>query len=84
MKSNHKLRRDALNVLVGVGLYLPKKRSICEEAIIKRAGGLRTEYFKRVPEVGVRAWLVQGKKKDLLVWDNGNGWYQVISESKNE
>lgn len=70
-------RKKALECLVKSGLYLPGKRSILDETAIKRAGGMRYKYFKYV---GARAWLIRGKKKDILIWDNGNGWCQIMSE----
>lgn len=46
------------------------------------AGGLRTEYFQRMPRLGDRTWLILGKKRDLLVKDEGNGWFSIMSTSK--
>jgi hypothetical protein len=36
--------------------------------------------YEYVPEYGERAWKVQGRKRTLIVWDEGNGWYSLLTQ----
>lgn len=35
-------------------------------------------YHERAPEHGARAWRVRGKFADIVYWDMGNGWCDII------
>lgn len=35
-------------------------------------------YHERAPELGERAWRVRGKFLEVVYWDMGNGWCDVI------
>lgn len=37
-------------------------------------------YFERAPEYGDRAWIVEGRRRTLIVWDEGNGWYSILTQ----
>lgn len=40
---------------------------------------LETEdYHQHAPEWGERAWRVKGKFADVIYWDVGNGWCEII------
>jgi len=39
--------------------------------------GCRT-YHQRVPQYGDRAWAASGPHLDVVYWDVGNGWCQVL------
>ena len=56
-----------------------------DEEAIKLAGGFKKgiKFMKQAPEQGERAWLIEGKKKNIYVWDLGNGHCKIISESDN-
>jgi hypothetical protein len=73
--------RNSKNIK-GDGLYYNESREMLDETAIKRAGGLRSgkEYFSRAPRYGVRAWLIPGRKKNIVIWDTGNGWCRIIKE----
>lgn len=43
------------------------------DMIIQREG-----YHKRAPEYGERAWIAKGKYYDVIYWDNGNGWCNIL------
>ena len=53
---------------------------ITDEEIKKKVGGLTTKYYERALEYGERAWRVKGKKKEIIVWDAGNGWYEEMKK----
>jgi len=36
------------------------------------------EYHKRSPQFGERAWIAEGKEIDVVYWDMGNGWCNVL------
>lgn len=71
-------KKKVKDILVGVGLMYDRSRMFTDRAVIRRCGGLRKEYAKRVSKYGCRAWKFFGKKADLVVWDCGNGWYQQV------
>lgn len=35
-------------------------------------------YHERATEFGQRAWLAKGKFGDIIYWDTGNGWCDII------
>jgi len=35
-------------------------------------------YHKHVPEYGDRAWLIEGEEINIIYWDTGNGWCEII------
>ena len=78
--------KRATDILLEVGLLYDKSRTILDETAIKRAGGFREgiEYMERYKDgkskYGERAWLIKGKKKDIITFDAGNGWCQIIKE----
>ncbi len=43
---------------------------------------------KHVPEYGWRAWKASGKSVDVVYWDTGNGWCEIMNviprKGKNE
>jgi len=36
-------------------------------------------YLEHAPVFGERAWKFRGKLCDIILWDEGNGWYTVIA-----
>ena len=36
--------------------------------------------YEHVSQYGERAWKVQGRKRTLIVWDEGNGWYSILTQ----
>lgn len=48
-----------------------------ESEIISSAVGCNT-FHKHVSEYGHRAWMACGKLVDVVYWDLGNGWYEII------
>lgn len=36
------------------------------------------DYHEPAPEYGERAWRVRGRFLDVIYWDMGNGWCDVI------
>lgn len=53
-------------------------KSLEDKDLIRIVGGLTQEYYSRATRYGERAWRVHGKKFDLIVWDEGNSWYQIM------
>jgi len=76
------VEKKAKALLKTVGLLYNDSKEINQETAIVRAGGFKkgVEYMERTPKHGDRAWLIKGKKKDIVVWDTGNGWCQIIKE----
>lgn len=74
--------RGAKAILIDVGLMYNTSRQVQESTIIRKIGGLKKRYFDRTPKYGERAWKAVGKKKTLILWDCGNGWYQIVKEVK--
>lgn len=35
-------------------------------------------YHQRVPQYGNRAWMAEGLHLDVVYWDVGNGWCQIL------
>lgn len=35
-------------------------------------------YHKRVPQFGERAWIAKGKEIEVVYWDTGNGWCDIL------
>lgn len=35
-------------------------------------------YHKKVPQFGERAWVAEGKEFDVVYWDTGNGWCDIL------
>lgn len=38
----------------------------------------RNDYYEHAPEYGDRAWRIRGKRLSIIVWDEGNGWYEPL------
>ncbi len=36
-------------------------------------------YHKRALKFGERAWIAEGKEFDVVYWDMGNGWCDILS-----
>lgn len=53
-----------------------------EEEIDKRIGGLTTQYYERGRKE--RVWKAVGRNKTLILFDVGNGWYNILRELKNK
>jgi hypothetical protein len=79
-------KKSATDILLEVGLLYDRSKLILDETAIKLAGGFRKgiEYMERYKQgtskYGERAWLIKGNKKDIIVFDAGNGWCQIIKE----
>lgn len=41
-------------------------------------------YHERAPEYGERAWRVRGRFADIVYWDVGNGWCDIIDVIPHE
>lgn len=50
------------------------------DSIIEITGKQVTKYFSPVYMCGERAYVVEGEKKTIIVWDCGNDHYQIIWE----
>lgn len=37
------------------------------------------KWLRPYPKFGERAWLYVGKAFDVVLWDEGNGWYTVLA-----
>lgn len=72
---------DVEDMLIGLGLMFDHSEMIDDEQVKALIGGLVTEYYDRAPEFGNRAYKAIGNKKTLILWNCGNGWYQIITES---
>jgi len=35
-------------------------------------------YHKKIPRLGERAWIAEGKEVDVVYWDEGNGWCSIM------
>lgn len=72
--------KTAKDILISCGLMHDESDMINDEAVEKLCGGLRTRYYDRMASEGYgdRAWRANGKNYDLILWDCGNGWYQVV------
>ncbi len=35
-------------------------------------------YHERVPEWGERAWIARGEDADVIYWDTGNSWCDIL------
>lgn len=42
-------------------------------------GMRRNKYLTYTPRFGARAWLYRTDKCDVILWDEGNGWYTIIA-----
>jgi hypothetical protein len=80
MKS--KIKKEAENLLIKSGLMYDRSEQIDDEEIEKRVGGKTKEHYEHVPKFGDRAWKVYGKKRNMIVWDCGNGWFQEMEVTK--
>ena len=72
--------RCARDILIKCGLMFDYSEMFSEDEIIKLIGGLKEKYFVNVRRFGERAHAIIGKKKTLILWDCGNGQYQIIAE----
>lgn len=36
------------------------------------------DYHEHAPDFGERAWRVKGRFADIIYWDMGNGWCDII------
>ena len=63
-----------------------EEKMIRDEEINKIIGGRATKYYERAGGYGYgeRSWKAIGKKKTLIIWDCGNGWYHIVREWKNK
>jgi hypothetical protein len=53
---------------------------IIEDENLESMFGKSTErYFRHYPKFGERAWLRPGGDFDVVLWDEGNGWYTVLA-----
>ena len=68
------------DIMVDLGLMHDHSEMIDDEEVKELIGGLKTEYYERAPEFGNRAHKAIGNKKTLILWDCGNGWYQIVTE----
>ncbi len=68
------------DILVNLGLMFDHSEMIDDGQVKELIGGLKTEYYERAPEFGNRAHRAIGHKKTLVLWDCGNGWYQIVKE----
>ncbi|MBO3842764.1 MAG: hypothetical protein FGF48_10185 [Candidatus Brockarchaeota archaeon] len=37
------------------------------------------KYYEPMPIFGERAWLRRGRQVDVVLWDEGNGWYTILA-----
>jgi len=37
-----------------------------------------SDYHQHAPEFGIRAWKAKSKMADIIFWDEGNGWCNII------
>jgi hypothetical protein len=37
------------------------------------------KYYKHASMFGERAWLRKGRQIDVVLWDEGNGWYTILA-----
>lgn len=59
-----------------------KSNMFGDETVVKLCGGLRKQHFEHAKEYGIRCWKAFGKRFDLIVFDCGNGWYQLVKKIK--
>ena len=69
------------NILIDLGLMYNDSKMIDDEEVDKIIGGLKAECYERALGFGNRAYKAVGNKRTLILWDCGNGWYQIITES---
>lgn len=36
------------------------------------------DYHKKAPQFGDRAWIAESKEIDVVYWDTGNGWCDIL------
>ena len=36
------------------------------------------DYHKKAPQFGERSWIAEGKEIDVVYWDTGNGWCNIM------
>jgi len=54
-----------------------------EDDILSEVIGSK-EYHKRAPRFGERAWKAEGKEVDVIYWDTGNGWCDILLVTTKE
>jgi hypothetical protein len=69
------------DMFIEIGLMFDHSEIIIDDDVWSLIGGLKTEYYEKAPEFGERAYKAIGNKKTLILWNCGNGWYQIITES---
>jgi hypothetical protein len=56
-----------------------KRGIFSDEDIDYIFGEMEEEYYKPARMFGERAWLRRGKQVDVILWDEGNGWYTILA-----
>lgn len=93
MKDSKKLTMTALFHLFELEKYLQTGKEIQGQRIVKLTGGLRgmesfgsvrKEYLNSGILYPERIWRVFGKEFTVDVYDEGNGWYQIIKVRKEK
>lgn len=74
------MKRRIDDILQEVGYNFDDSKMYNEKTIIEITGKQVRKYFSPVRMCGERAYVVEGEKKTIIVWDCGNSWYQIIWE----
>ena len=76
--------KKGCQLFVGVRSVLWKKKAQNElftgKELIDLTRFPKNQFFEYAPEYGERAWKVQGVRRTLIVWDEGNGWYSILTQ----
>lgn len=56
-----------------------KKGIFSDEDIDCIFGEAEEKYYKPAKVFGERAWLRRGKQIDVILWDEGNGWFTILA-----
>jgi hypothetical protein len=52
---------------------------VLDEDLDSMFGKSADKYYRPYPKFGERAWLRPGKDFDIVLWDEGNGWYTILA-----
>lgn len=48
-----------------------------QSSVLSAAIGCKS-FYKHVPQFGERAYIAEGKEVDVVMWDKGNNWCDIL------
>ena len=86
-----KVKAKAQDILVRRGLMFNYTQMFGDDTIKRLCGGIRSLPYEPIANLNIlgssnayphahpeRYWFVNGKQHNLVVYDCGNGWYQLV------